>query len=170
MRCPFPNAQHWQIVLWRVVSIGCLFAILLNPHCAFIYMYIFFWKDCSRSTCLLWQAGVIWVCVPPMRSMINPILLGERACCVCAYLEKSRSFSGRSHWTWAHCFVAFIRLAAQSKAGWRCLKHNSPPWLLIERRAVVSTLFSRGRLSVLSNGRWFVALVFINLFPDGLHF
>lgn len=41
MRCPFPNAQHWQIVLWRVVSIGCLFAILLNPHCAFIYMYIF---------------------------------------------------------------------------------------------------------------------------------
>lgn len=67
-------------------------------------------------------------------------------------------------------FCCIYSPCCQSKADWKCLKHNSPPWLLIERRAVVSTLFSWGRLSALSNGRWFVALVFINLFPDGLHF
>lgn len=32
--------------------------------------------------CLLWQAVLIRVWVPPMRSMIYPILVGERVCCV----------------------------------------------------------------------------------------
>lgn len=141
-----------------------MFSVLLK---AWTIVFLKKWPCVSYAVnlCLLWQAVLIRVCVPPMRSMIYLILVGERACCVCASLEKSRSFSRRSNWTSAHCFVVFIRCVAKSQDGWRCLKHNSPRGLLIEGKAGVSTLFSRRRLSALSNGRWFVALMFIIFFP-----
>lgn len=162
-----PYTNHWQIV--SLTSSGyrvpfCMFAVLLKAR-AIVYLKKWPCVSYAVNLCLLWQAVLIRVCVPPMRSMIYLILVGERACCVCASLEKSRSFSRRSNWTSAHCFVVFIRCVSKSQDGWRCLKHNSPPGLLIEGKAEVSTLFSRRRLSALSNGRWFVALMFIIFFP-----
>lgn len=67
-------------------------------------------------------------------------------------------------------FCCIFSPCCQSEAGRRRLKPNYPPWFLIEQRAGVSTLFSRRRLSALSNGRWSVALMFSIFFPYGLHF
>lgn len=94
-----PYTKNWQIVPMTSSSYRVPF---LYVCCTFKPRAIVYLKkrpcvNYAVNLCLLWQAVLIRVGVPPMRSMIYPILVGERACCVCAYLEKSRSFTKRSN-------------------------------------------------------------------------